>query len=298
VVTGQHLYILADSNSETNPIERASINKDGSLGAFSDVTGLSPVTSRVNSATVIIGNSVYITGGIGGTSSTSLNTIERAIINADGSLENFSLVDGTNLVTGRFGHAAIVVGSHVYVIGGARLNATSQVIELNSVERATINSDGSLGPFITVSGVALTNARRDHNVVFIGSYVYVFGGTNGGFERASIGSDDLLGAFSALPAVSLMTARSGPSAVIGNYLYALWGDGKIFVQVNNVDRATINADGSIDSFATIPDITLTRVRASFATTVLGNYVHILGGIGTDASGFPDFLNSIETGELK
>jgi hypothetical protein len=111
-------------------------------------------------------------------------------------------------VTPRDGHTSAVIGHALYILGGNGRDGS-----LSSVERATINADGSLGAFATMPGSNLTTIRRAHTSVVIGGHLYIVGGFGNALlnsiEQATIAADGTLGPFSALPDVTLATARQG-----------------------------------------------------------------------------------------
>ena len=125
--------------------------------------------ARSSATTAVIQHWLYVVGGADG--SGALNSVERAGINADGTIDSFDIVDGTTLVEARAGHTSVVIGDSLYVIGGSGAGGAS-----SSVERARINADGSLGSFTSVPGVALATARSGHASALIGNAVYVIGG--------------------------------------------------------------------------------------------------------------------------
>ena len=176
----------------------------------------------------------------------------------DGSLGPFAILTDVALSTGRLSGGVVVAGKFVYAIGGFYGGETS-------IERASINPDGSLGTFSIVSGVSLTMAHEDFTVAVLGHFLYVLGGQNAGesgaltaIERISLGSDgSLQGTFSVSNNFKL--ARNGVNiAIVGNQLYALNGE-----STATVERATINPDGSLGVFSTVPTLT---VPASFGPT--------------------------------
>jgi N-acetylneuraminic acid mutarotase len=292
VVIGRYVYVLGgvgDSGS-LNTVERASSNADGSLGPFAAVPGVNLVTARQAHTIAVIGNHLYVIGGIG--NGTPLNSVEGAIIAPDGTLGPFATVSEVTLATAREGHTSAVVGNYLYVLGGAGSNA------LNSVERAIINSDDSLGPFATVLGATLMTARRSHATVVVGNYLYVLGGARSSglplqdVERATIDPDGSLGPFASISGAALMTARSGhTTTALGNYLYVVGGDG-VNSPLSSVERAPLAVDGSIGSFTVVPGVTLTTARHGHSIAAIGNYLYILGGIGSDSS-----LSSVERATL-
>jgi len=288
-VTGHHVYVVGGVGSDgaLDNVEQARTNADGTLGPFESVPGMSLVTARQAHTATILGSYLYVVGGF---SNGSLSSVERASIAPDGSLGPFTTVVDAALTTARQGHASAVVGNFLYILGGFGGSA------LNTVERAIINSDSSLGPFMVVPNVNLTTARHGHATAIIGGYLYVVGGTGSSgplqdVERATIGADGSLGSFAPVPAARLTSARSGHTTLaIGNYLYALGG-----LADNNslasVERAPLAADGSVGAFAPAPDVIFTTARHGHSTSVIGNYLYVLGGTGTAP------LNSVEHATL-
>lgn len=85
----------------------------------------------------------------------------------------FALAD-ISLQTARIGHATVVHGSHVYVLGGRSVQALARDTMVRSVERAAIREDGTLGDFQVVA--QLDEARHDHASVVLGNRIYLLGG--------------------------------------------------------------------------------------------------------------------------
>jgi Kelch motif len=274
VLIGSFLYVLGGSNTTgiLKSVERAVIAADGSLGPFDKVSGLALANAREAAATAVIGTSVYVIGGSG-----VLGSLERAIINPDGSLGSFATVDGIRLNAARSGHTVAVVGSKLYVLGGSANGITS-----GSIERATINPDGSLGVFDTISELSLATARSGHTSAVVGSFLYALGGVGStgplnSVERAAISPDGSLGSFTTVNSVTLGTARSAHASVLArNFLYLLGGTTGV-TDLTSLERTTINADGSVGTFAATSDVHFTTARSGYTTAVVGPYLYLLGG---------------------
>jgi hypothetical protein len=273
-VVGNTVYVLGGISGDRylDSIERATLNADGSLGPFTTIRGVTLATPRSGHTSIIAGSFLYV---IGGSNTTGiLKSIERATIAADSSLSPFEKVSGLALASAREAAASAVIGNSVYVIGGSGV--------LGSLERATVNPDGSLGPFATVDGVSLTAARSRHTVAVVGTRLYVLGGsangiTFGSIERATISPDGSLGVFDTISELNLATARSGhTTAVVGSFLYALGGAGSTGL-LNSVERAAINPDGSLGSFTTVNSAVLGTARSSHATVIARNFLYLIGG---------------------
>ncbi len=226
-VTNGH-YIYAIGGQITNSVERAAINLDGSLGPWEYVSAMN--TPRFRLAAVVGGGYIYAIGGVNldGT----LATVERAFINADGSLGSWQIMP--SMTTARDGHAAVVVANYIYAIAGS-----GQDVTLNSVERASINADGSLGPWQSVTPVSHSNCTPA--AVAARGYIYVLGGYEclnlgpryNDVERAKVNLDGSLSPWQ--PVFSMTTVRISFGAIQkDDHIYALGGE-----DVNSQDLSSV-----------------------------------------------------------
>ncbi|MBS1151918.1 MAG: hypothetical protein H6Q89_3616, partial [Myxococcaceae bacterium] len=219
---GDYVHLLGGSNGSTplGTIERAFVNTDDSLAPFAIQTP-TLTTPRASARTAALASTLYVIGGLG---ADALSSIEQAPINPDGTLGAFG-VSGVTLSVARFGHASVVIGSSLYVLGGQGDN-TSGNADLLSVERSAIAADGGLGSFSPV--LTLKTARHGAATAVVGSYLYVLGGMSGGtpltsIERSPISSAGVLGSFTTLDA-GLVEPRVGASSLtVGNRLYVFGG---------------------------------------------------------------------------
>ena len=248
------------------PVYHAAINADGTLGAFT-VTGNNMPREFHNS--VVIGNTLYVLGGYTRDKATqTLSSIVKAVFQGDGSLSHFSDA-GTALITGRRLASTVIVGNYLYVTAGRSPSET-----FNSVERALIHADGTLGPFED-AGVTLKTARSGHSAVNAGKYLYVLGGHTGStyatsVERALIQPDGTLGDFETVGTTEFQRVQSF-ARVIGGYLYVMGGS-----YGTEAERAAILADGSLGPFETTGFAFVTS-RRDPNFVVAGNRVYAMGG---------------------
>src|SRR6185369_5521969 len=84
----------------------------------------SPVlrAARSSPTATVVKDAVYVVGGSG--TDGALNSVERAAINADGTIRTFTLVADVTLTEARARHTATVIGSSLFVIGGEGINGT------------------------------------------------------------------------------------------------------------------------------------------------------------------------------
>jgi hypothetical protein len=246
------------------------------------------VTPRASHTAAMIGHELYIMGGVGSVG--ALTSIEQASLNADGSLGEFT-ASAAKLTTARHGHTSVVIGPNLYVLGGSDGGSA-----LSTVERATIDRDGALGPFATVSGVTLATARQGHTSIVVGNSLYVIGGLADraldSVERATINADGSLEQFAPVARLQLTTARTGHSTtVVGRYLYVIGGTSNTGL-LNDFERAPIEADGSLGPFAPVAGSTLSTPRSGHTTAMIGSGLYVVGGVG---GGGP--LSSVERAPL-
>lgn len=294
VTLGDSIYVLgghSGGNAFVADVEHATINADGSLGAFSISPDVSLATPRADFSTAVVGNYVYVLGGQDGT---SLTSVERATINADDTLGTFSTVPGVALTMARVQATVAVVGDYLYVIGGAGAADT--------VERATIAADGTIGTFELVSGVTLApdpatmkGGRAGAASVVLGDQLYVFGGNPEqpaapelDVQVASIAADGSISPFVVLPDVTLPSGRVGlATMILGDGLYTVGGGLDYSADDTELLRAPIQADGTLGSFVQT-GLFLPETRIEPTVAVAGNTFYVLGGEpGPGTSGNPN-----------
>jgi N-acetylneuraminic acid mutarotase len=282
VSVGGALYVIGgiqSGTSELGSVERATFHADGALATFTTLVGAGLTTPRARHSAVVIGSSVYVIGGAHAGS--TRGDVERATLDASGALSAFTPVAGVTLTTPRAGHATALVGNFIYVIGGS----DSAGHALASVERATLGGDGTLSTFVPLPDVTLATARQLAASVVIGDSLYVLGGFDttgaglGSVERASIAGDGTLGSFAALTGINLAAARGAfAGALFGGALYVAGGQSSAGAGLlDTVERAPINADGTLQSFATVASTTLVTARSGHSAAVVGNSLYVLGG---------------------
>lgn len=218
-VIGNRLYVFGGHNPQANvklsSIEAATINPDGTLGAFQTVS--SQLVAPMSGFSVYVGGGkVYVLGG-GLQNNSGLSTTQVASINQDGTLGAFALNPDINLPTGMASFATVRAYGALYLLGnsyGLR----------NSVLKAPINPDGSLGAFQD-TGKTLSIGRGALTGAFIGGKLYAIGGFGVSAEQASIEAADLnqdgtLGDFAVVNGVTVTANEHAQESVIaGNSLY-------------------------------------------------------------------------------
>ena len=276
VRVGNDLYLVGGSDQvgQVNTLERTTISADGALGAMTAVADVTLVSARRKHAALVIGQYLYV---LGGKASSALDSVERCAFMIANQIGGFSTETST-LPSPRARYASVSSGRYVYLIGGF----DESFAIMNSVDRAAVRSDGSLGPFERLATVTMEVPRRSMLALAVGPYIYLLGGRDqsnaalGSVERATVAVDGSLGPFTRVSGASLDVPRGSPLGfVVGSSVYVIGGD-SVDERLASIARASVSADGTLGSFSTAA-ATLTTPRAGGNVTLLGNTVYVTGG---------------------
>ncbi len=254
----------------TTNVQYASINADGTLGAWTNNPN-SFLSARYGHSATVYNGYMYIMGGNiqGG----NANIIQYASINADGSVGTFA-VSANNYTTNRQEHTTIALAGYLYVMGGNNGGSF-----LNTVQYAPINADGSIGVWSTSTN--FTTARFGHASIAYNNKLYIIGGCNAGACSSWLGdvqytSIDPAGVTSTYSTTtSLSSTRFGHASVTYNgYLYVVGGNvGGSFS--GNISYAPINSNGTVGAWATAG--TFTTARYLLTAVAYNGHMYIMGG---------------------
>ncbi len=160
VIFHGHIYVAGGNDSTGTPVAKvysAPINADGTLGAWTTLVDL-PDTRAHHQFVTAAGN-IYVLGGtnakvdpiVNAQSPGAQSTIFYQAINLkDGTLTGTTwTTNGTGLSKSREKFSAVVAGGGVLASGGLYNGASNGSTEQ---EFASINTDGSLSSFTTVTG--------------------------------------------------------------------------------------------------------------------------------------------------
>ena len=138
IITKNRVYLLGGHNGSayTSAVLSASINSDGTLGAWVSGTAIPAALSGASVFTTK--NRVYLMGGYGSAG------IYTAVINSDGTLGTWST--NASIPVALHGCNVFITKNRVYIVGGA-----TTVTAQSAVYTATINSDGLLGTWDTTT---------------------------------------------------------------------------------------------------------------------------------------------------
>jgi len=241
-------------------------------------------TARAGAAVVTHNGVIYMLGGVDGRD--FLSSTEFAHVQSDGTLTPWQA--GTPLIEARGFVEAAVHDNWIYIAGGG--NGPNGHNLLRSVERARIQADGSLGPWIAEASM-MTVPRRCSKIVATAKGLYSFGGFGGALldtvEHAFFSADGTLGPWQLEPVTLTMPRYVGGVKAIGTDAYAIGGHDQVRgVGLTSVEWARVNAEGAFDKWA--PTSALQTARYGLSTATHNGVVYALGGI-TGA----EYVDSIE-----
>ncbi len=186
---------------------------------------------------------------------------------------------GLNGPTARAYQAAYAYNGKMYVVGGDS-NTTANSGALSTVDIADILPNGTLGTWS--SGSALTGGSRyGASVQAYNGYLYVMGGNNNGTmlnltQYSRLNADGTMNGWQTAAVDgtnAFTTARSSQGGVMsgiwGGYIYLAGGcsavnaSGLCTTVASDVQLASINSDGSLDSWNTMANLRNTRFGSSF-----------------------------------
>jgi len=239
---------------------------------------------RAGTAVVAHNGYIYVIGGVDGRDFVA--GVEYAAIQDDGSLGLWRAGPSLNVERGFID--AIVHKDTIYVVGGG--NGPNGKNLLRSTERARINPDGSLSPWV-VEGSEMKIPRRCSKIIAADGHLYSFGGFGGtlldSVERAPILVDGQLGEWvvedqtMTLPRyVNAVKKVRGNAYVIGGH------DQMKGVGIVDVEWAIPAAQGGIGNWQLTSPLQVGRYGLSSAGH--GNYLYALGGL----TGL-EYLSSVE-----
>lgn len=306
ICTNSKVYILTGRNSAgtISSVHHANINSDGILGSWTAGTDLPAALSE--SQAIVTNSRVYLLGGYNGSS--YVNTIYSAPIS--GGLNDYSSyyaedttnylmpgsgkpwqqqyqinetqsaditgwVSETNLPDNIGWSRTLVTKNYVYLIGG--YNGT---ILLSTVYRADINTDGTLGAWISTSQLPV--AIRCHCLVSGRNKVYIIGGLVGAgsgsytsaIYSASINADGTLGAWSNIGSYPLAVAWA--DAIIIKDRIHVFGGWNGSAAVNSIYSAKINIDGTLGGWI-LGSSSLPTTLSTLAVIATKNRIYSIGG---------------------
>ncbi|MFC1750406.1 hypothetical protein ACFL2V_16520 [Pseudomonadota bacterium] len=220
---------------------------------------------------------LYVVGGIDG-NERYVHTVEYTAINNDGTLANWKTTSALN--DGRFYNAVIAANGYLYAIGGGSGKPGNDNYPIDTVERAAIHADGSLGEWKIIN--SLITPRRGLKTVFYKNNIYAIGGYDGRFlkstERATIRPDGSLTPWQMEKHDSIIDRYIHSATIVDKHVYLLGGHMKDPLQTSYSDVEFSHIQGNMHigkwQFQTHSLQVPRLVAEAFS---LNRYVYIAGG---------------------
>ncbi len=286
------IYLLGGRgpSGERNIVSRSHINTDGTISPWNDETTYMKA-NRADMGVVIANGYIYAIGGIDNGS--RLSSVEYAKINDDGSIGEWSYTSTLNYV--RWRNTALYFNGFIYVIGG--VNGSGGYV--SQIERAVVNSDGTLGPWVVLS--SSYSAAGAPQAVIKGNYLYVMGGLVQGTSmpvstvlKTEILSDGSLGNWETVDGLNYGRYWSAALATdLAVYIFGGKIQGEVFS--STVECLVAESSNTTDNSRWVMSKSVNEARVTFPLVAHNNRIYALGGISANLS---DRLSSIEVSDIQ
>ncbi len=266
---GADLFKVDTSN--TNIVAGSS---SGDVRAWSsDTTGT--ISARDLAKTATVGGYVYTVGGCD-TSGSSSATVQYAKIAADGSLGNWGTTTSIP-ANACLGAGVAAANGYLYVT-----NYNGSAIETYYAKPAL---DGTVSAW-TTSPVTIASGYQEYGLTAYSNYLYVLGGTSEitTVQYSRVNPDGTIGAWAATSSLALGLKAAQP-VVANGYMYMAGGNGGGSGANDDVQRAKINADGTLGSWSNQTNV-LPDIRAYAVNLALNGYLYVISGAETSAGTNP------------
>ena len=249
-----YLYVLGGCTDYSSCTTRSSltqyakINLDGTLGNFFTTTATFSV-ARSNLSAAAYNGYMYITGGFG---SGYRSDVQYGPISANGNIASWTTTSAFSIA--RSDHATVAYRDYLYIFGGIH-SLSDQLCGGNAFygntiycadyQYARINTDGTVGAWISSSAVAIGTPRSGLGASVKDGFMYTYGGLTEsiGFANSCSGS--------------------GTTAVCGD-----------------LKSYTVNSDGSLTAAG---NMTLATQKSFFGSAISNGYLYVFGGLDSNGS---------------
>lgn len=237
--------VFAEAKS-TSSVFSAFVNATGSLGAWTEQTAL-PRGLRT-SGDAFNNGFIYVIGGIDDAGVTT-STIYYTSTTSAGGVNAWQ--QGTALPSAIRLNASAAYNGYLYNSGGTDGTNTT------TVRFASINASGSLGSWTNTT--ALPTSTRNHALVPYSGIMYKIGGIDqvgnvtSGVLYATINSNGTLGSWTNTTALPAGRGAFG-HALNNGKIFVIAGQDTVGIATSSVLYSSINADGTLGSWTTLPSL--------------------------------------------
>jgi hypothetical protein len=307
VLLSAEIYLPIDGNkNQCGPFVKGDINNEGYIYTLAvgntytysyfnkypiiNGNGISrciEINSRIDNSTVypsilVTSSKVYALGGDPNTPNIYVTSI-----NSDGTLNEF--VYYGDLVYPVTEATLIKSNNKVFLIGGTNGGEGYGNLPVNTIQSATINPDGTLGPW-SIEVNKLPHITGGASSVLIGNKIYVIGGYDGNLDAyggydsyvnviqsTTINPDGTLGPWSIETNKLPQGVSSGDVVVTNSHVYLISGlvDGNSGLGAQVIYYTTINSDNTLNSWL-LASIIAPNLK-DFKLVATANKVFLIGG---------------------
>ncbi|MCI0506541.1 MAG: hypothetical protein L0Z73_10585, partial [Gammaproteobacteria bacterium] len=255
-----YIYVIGGMDQQgqyVTTVEYAKINPDGSLGPWRPTAPLNE--GRFYLAAVTAGDFIFALGGGSGPPGDGnypVATVERAVIQPDGTLSEWQKLD--NMQTPRRGLKAIVYNRRIYAIGGYSGEF------LKSTEHALVDQDGNPGEWqIDVQEAKLD--RYIHSASIYRDRLYLLGGhvkrsdkmSYGDVESSVVAANGHLNPWIIEKSQLILPRFIASAFTMNGRLYILGGHNGAN-RLNHVEFAAIDRSGHVGEWRTTTALNIPR----------------------------------------
>jgi hypothetical protein len=231
---------------------------------------------RANHAGALDGDRLYLTGGV--TSGTISSDVWMTELKSTGGVTPVASL--LKMPGARMNHCSVVVGNHLYVLGGTMVGFNSQWIESEDVQIGLLKSDGSVDSW---GSTTMPVGRTRIACAAVGDRIYVVGGSvTVNTQPWSVAEtlyttvDTVTGNLGTWQTTSeLPDVRAGLAiGVVGDTFYVSGGQNTQGQHMTQTYFAKVQSDGALSAWTatSAPTIGLYGARHF----VLGNKLYVLG----------------------
>lgn len=279
--TNSNITLLGNNTGELNVLTGSNWNNTTTI--VGDGAGN---TLREFTASVVANGYIYRIGGSNSTGSSVKADVEYARLNADGSIPSSGTgtwATTTSLPAAREYGGAVYSNGYIYYLGGS--SSYNQGNAQNNVYYTKVNSDGTLGTWVT-NTANLPNARNSGGVAAYNGYLYYIGGQTTGAAAvtdvyyAKLNADGSTATWTDYTATQPLPAvRTGIHVTVANgFLYAIGGATTgPFAARADVYVAKLNIDGTIAAWSSNNGVQMNSSRAYGGVYVANGYIYQVAG---------------------
>lgn len=244
----------------------------GSIGSWATSTNHLPLDIS-GAASATVDDYVYIIGGSSSTGGTWLDTVYYAKLGADGSVGSWT-ASSHPIPHGVYYPSAAAANGYLYAMGG--YGGGMQ----NAVYYAKVNSDGSIGDWVT-SPNSLPVAAYEAGVVVHDGYLYFVGGMDSdshalsSVHYARLNSDGSIGSWTTSANPMPQGIDDAGVTTANGRVYVMGGSSNSGF-TNTVYHASFNNDGSLSNWTT-DSATLPQTLDGVTAAASNGYLYIAGG---------------------